>query len=76
MHYIVHLLKYSTTKGPGILMNIMRWRIPIPMNIMRRHIPIPINTMHRLIPIPMNGDEPDASVFIGVMNEMLPMSVK
>ena len=57
-------------------MNIMRWRIPIPMNIMRRHIPIPINTMHRLIPILINGDEPDASLFIDVMNEMLPMSLK
>ena len=30
--------------------------------------------MRRLIPFPKNRDEPDAFLFIGVMNEMFPMS--
>ena len=32
--------------------------------------------MRWLIPIPMNRNEPGASLFIGAMNEMFPMSDK
>ena len=53
-----------------IPMNTMRWMHPYSYE----YITISMNTMRQLIPIPMNRDEPGASLFIGAMNEIFPMS--